>query len=174
MPAITVEFEFTQSSLPVQLTKAECQRIAARVLEGAENALPLLECSEQTVFVCFTNNGEIRQVNLEQRDIDSATDVLSFPMLDHKDGVGKIDPLDLDPERGTVFLGDILISLDKVKEQAAEYGHSQERELAFLICHGYLHLRGFDHIEEADAEKMNAAAETILTELGYTRENKGV
>lgn len=174
MSAVTAEFEFTQNNLPVRLTKAACQEIAARVLKGAESALPLLESPEQTVFVCFTNNEEIRQVNLEQRDIDRATDVLSFPMLDHKDGVGKIDPLDLDPERGTVFLGDILISLDKVKEQAAEYGHSQERELAFLVCHGYLHLRGFDHIEEADAEKMNAAAEKILTALGYTRENKGV
>ena len=174
MSDITVEFEFTQSALPVRITEAECREIVTRVLRGAKDALPPLSEVNQTVFVCFTDDEEIRRINLEQREIDRATDVLSFPMLDHKDGVGKIDPLDLDPESGTVVLGDILISLNRVTEQAAEYGHSQERELAFLACHGYLHLRGFDHIEEADAEQMNAVTEKILTELGYAREDKGV
>ena len=174
MSDITVEFEFTQKELPVRLSESDCREIATRVLEGAAAALPALSDAPQSVFLCFTDNEEIRRINRKQREIDRATDVLSFPMLEQKDGIGKVDPLDIDPEQGTVFLGDLLVSLDKVREQAEEYGHPQERELAFLICHGYLHLRGFDHIEAEDEKNMQQAAEKILTTLGYTRESKGV
>lgn len=183
MSDVTIEFEnlqnFQQTGLPFGLTESACREIITRVLNGAAACLPPLSNEvqkdiPQSVFVCLTGDEEIRQVNLAQRGIDRATDVLSFPMLEHKDGMGEIDPLDIDPELGTVLLGDILISVEKIKEQAEEYGHSQERELAFLVCHGYLHLRGFDHIQEEDAARMNATAEKILTKLGYTRESKGV
>lgn len=103
------------------------------------------------VSILITNNAEVQGLNAEYRDIDAPTDVLSFPMDDE-------------------YLGDIVISMDKVLEQAEEYGHSPQRELAFLTVHGMLHLLGYDHMEEEDQVRMRAREEEILNELGILRE----
>lgn len=105
----------------------------------------------EEVSILITNNAEIQGLNAEYRDIDAPTDVLSFPLDDE-------------------YLGDIVISLDKVLEQAEEYGHSPERELAFLTVHGMLHLLGYDHIEEEDRLRMRAREDELLNELGIFRE----
>ncbi len=121
------------------------------------------------ISVSFTSNEEIRVLNAEQREIDRATDVLSFPFMQLVEGDGDIDEMDLDPENAAIMLGDIVISVEKAKEQAEEYGHSTEREIAFLVCHGFLHLMGFDHMEPAEEKRMMAKADKILEGLGYTR-----
>ena len=121
------------------------------------------------VSVSFVSDEEIRELNAEQRDIDKATDVLSFPFMQLHEGDGDIDEMDLNPDTAAIMLGDIVISVEKAKEQAEEYGHGTDREVAFLACHGFLHLMGFDHMEKDEEQRMFAKADEILTELGFTR-----
>lgn len=117
------------------------------------------------VYVTLTNNETIRKVNAEQRNIDMATDVLSFPMFDRS------EIPDLKKEDKTEdILGDIIVSIEKVKEQAEEYGHSFERELAYLVTHGMLHLLGYDHIIDEEKAVMRKREEEILGILNITRE----
>ena len=107
------------------------------------------------VSVTFTDNESIRELNREYRDIDRATDVLSFPM---------------DDEGDNSVLGDIVISLERAKEQAEEYGHSLSREISFLTVHSVLHLLGYDHeTGEEDEKEMFAKQEDILNKLGQLR-----
>lgn len=121
----------------------------------------------------ITDNEEIRQINREHRNIDRETDVLSFPMLEFKDGYFKgqieLDVDDLNPDTGEVVLGDIVISIEKATAQAEDYGHSLERELAFLTVHSILHLLGHDHEVEADRVIMRRREDEILNELGLYR-----
>ncbi len=125
------------------------------------------------VSVTLTDNPGIRQVNFDFRGIDSTTDVLSFPMLDLQPGdeVLEIDDFldDADPDTGAVILGDILISLEKAREQAKEYGHSFDRELGFLVVHGMLHLLGYDHMTEQDRGIMRTREEAVLEALNLMR-----
>lgn len=128
---------------------------------------------EAEVEVVLTGNEEIHRVNKEFRDIDRATDVLSFPMVEYAEP-GKFEQLEeqddcFHPETGELLLGDIMISVDKVYEQAREYGHSEKRELAFLIAHSMLHLFGYDHMEDLERERMEQKQEAILSNLGITR-----
>ena len=117
------------------------------------------------VYVTLTNNETIRKVNAEQRNIDRATDVLSFPIFDRS------EIPDLKKEDKTEdILGDIIVSIEKVKEQAEEYGHSFERELAYLVTHGMLHLLGYDHIIDEEKAVMRKRDEEILEILNITRE----
>lgn len=130
---------------------------------------------EVQVYVMLTDNKEIHQVNLEQRKIDRPTDVLSFPMAEYTQpadfsDIEEREPDAFHPLTGELMLGDILISMDKVKEQAREYGHSEKRELAFLVAHSMLHLMGYDHMEEAERLLMEKKQEEILTLCGYIRE----
>ncbi len=163
---IEIAEDFQNPEGQYDFTSQGCRQLIEKVLTAGENGLPVLPgAPEQEVFVCITNDRAIRTVNKDYRNIDKATDVLSFPMLEHKDGMGEVDPLDLDPETGRLLLGDIIISAEHVTAQAEEYGHSVERELAFLVCHGFLHLRGFDHMEPADERKMMDTAEVILKEV---------
>ena len=119
------------------------------IKDVAEGVLEFEEIDEKCeVNVMFADNEQIRGINREQRDIDRATDVLSFPFLDAKNG--DITVSDEDFYEGYLSLGDIVISLERAKEQAEEYGHSFEREVGFLTCHSMLHLLGYDHIDEAD------------------------
>lgn len=129
---------------------------------------------EAEVSVVLTDDGGIREINREFRGIDSPTDVLSFPMGDFA------EPADFErleensedyfnPETGELLLGDIVISVDKVTEQAEKYGHSERRELAFLVAHSMLHLCGYDHMEEDERKIMEAKQEEILTQEGYVR-----
>ena len=118
------------------------------------------------VYVTLTNNEQIHKVNLEQRKVDRPTDVLSFPMFE-RDEIPYLKEED-DGERD--ILGDIIVSIEKVREQAEEYGHSFERELAYLVTHGMLHLLGYDHMIEEEKVVMRKREEEILGVLNITRE----
>lgn len=130
---------------------------------------------ETQVNVVLTDNAGIREMNRTSRGIDRETDVLSFPNVDFQtSGVFDIDEdreADyFDPDTGELMLGDILISVDRVMEQAENYGHSLRREFAFLVAHSMLHLCGYDHMESAEAEVMEKKQEEILSGLGITRD----
>ena len=119
-------------------------------------------------------NEEIHEANKEFRGIDRPTDVLSFPMVDYDfpsdfSYVEENQESYINPETDELLLGDIMISVDKVYEQADEYGHSRKREFAFLIAHSMLHLLGYDHIDEAERKVMEVKQEAILDALGITR-----
>ena len=128
---------------------------------------------ECTVEILLTDDEAIHEINAEQRGIDRSTDVLSFPLVDYdepSDFEGFDDRYELfDPESGELCLGDIVISIDHVYAQAEEYGHSVERELAFLCAHSMLHLMGHDHMEDAERLVMESKQREILDELGYRR-----
>ncbi len=114
------------------------------------------------ISVTFTDNEKIHKLNFEYRNVDRPTDVLSFPMYD-----GKIEVVNC----GTVWLGDIVISLEKAKTQAEEYNHSFERELAFLTVHSMLHLLGYDHENSKEDEaEMFERQEAILLSAGIKKE----
>ena len=123
----------------------------------------------------ITDNEGIRQYNKEYRNIDRATDVLSFPMITYEKeadfSVVEDKEADyFDPESGELVLGDIIISAEKIKEQAEKFGHSEKREYAFLVAHSLLHLCGYDHMEEQEAKVMEAKQKEALNKLGITRE----
>lgn len=145
------------------------------VEQVAEAVLDAEECPYETqVNVLLTDNEGIHEFNREHRGIDRETDVLSFPNVDFEtEGDFDIDEEReadyFDPDTGELILGDIIISVDKVKEQAESYGHSTKREFAFLVAHSMLHLCGYDHMEEEEAKVMEAKQEEILTALGITR-----
>lgn len=124
------------------------------------------------IAVHTTDNNGIKELNLEYRSIGRETDVLSFPMLDLVPGEQlELSPGNTDPETGLIQLGDIVISLEMAKLQAAEYSHSVERELGFLVVHSVLHLLGYDHETDVESErKMRAREERILSDLGLKRE----
>lgn len=129
---------------------------------------------EAEINLTLTDNEGIHIINKEYRDIDRATDVLSFPMLSYETP-GNFSFLleenddDFNPDTGEAILGDIIISVDKVREQAKEYGHSELREFAFLITHSMLHLFGYDHMEPEEAKVMEDRQRQILEELSITR-----
>ena len=124
------------------------------------------------VDVLITNDETIHRINQEMRQVDRATDVLSFPEFDLTPGQLPDPQTDADPGTGLVPLGDMVISLEHVKAQACEYGHSQRRELAYLVVHSVLHLLGYDHLDEGPQKaQMRAREEAILKELGITRED---
>lgn len=141
-----------------------------------EAALDYEKCPyEAQVYVLLTDNEEIHEINKEHRQIDRPTDVLSFPMADYPvpgdfSDIEERDPDAFHPETGELILGDIIISMDKVKEQAKAYGHSNTRELAFLVAHSMLHLMGYDHMVDEERKVMEAKQEEILKNCGYIRE----
>ena len=125
------------------------------------------------VEVVLTDNAGIHEINLQQRNIDRPTDVLSFPMAEYEtpadfDGLEAQEDV-FDPDSGEYMMGDIMISVDKVKEQADLYGHSEKRELGFLVAHSMLHLMGYDHMEDAERLVMEKRQEEILNSIGLTR-----
>ena len=122
------------------------------------------------VDVLITNDENIHQVNLDMRGVDRPTDVLSFPEFDLTPGQLP-EAEDADPGTGLVPLGDMVISWEHVTAQAKEYGHSNRRELAYLVVHSVLHLLGYDHLDEGPQKRqMRTREEAILAELGITRE----
>ncbi len=121
------------------------------------------------VDVCVTGDARIREVNLEQRGVDRPTDVLSFPMFSLEPGQLP-GPEDADPATGLIPLGDMMLSMERVQAQAKEYGHSNRRELAYLVVHSVLHLLGYDHLDEGpEKARMRAREEAIMAELGLER-----
>ena len=141
-----------------------------------EQALDYLECPyEVQVNLTLTDNEGIHVINREYRQIDRPTDVLSFPLIDYEEPnvfpenieVAAEDYFDLDT--GELMLGDIIISIEKCKEQAQEYGHSVLREYSFLIVHSILHLFGYDHMEDDEREIMEQKQREILDAAGIIR-----
>lgn len=145
------------------------------------SVIELAVASEKCPYACevnltLTDNDGIRRLNQEFRELDVPTDVLSFPMVDYE-RPGDFSHLDtpdarnmyFNLESGELLLGDIVISLERAEEQAKEYGHSLERELAFLTAHSMLHLMGYDHMEDKEREVMEQKQEQILQNLGITR-----
>ena len=124
------------------------------------------------VSISFVNSDEIKRLNKKFRNIDSKTDVLSFPNLQLTPGVkiSKKDySLDIDPKTKNLVLGDIVICEEVAKNNAEEYGHSYERELCYLIIHGFLHLLGYDHIKDDDKIIMRAYEEAVLRKYNIAR-----
>ncbi len=132
---------------------------------------------ECEVNITFTDNIGICRLNRDFRKIDNPTDVLSFPMADYNPPAN-FSILDSDeataqyfnPESGELLLGDIVISIERAKKQANEYGHSLKREICFLTAHSMLHLMGYDHITDRDREAMESKQDEILNALGITRD----
>ena len=120
-----------------------------------------LEEDEMSILLC--NNAKIHELNKEYRGIDRATDVLSFALNEGDDYEGSKEEHHL--------LGDMIISLERTREQAIEYGHSFERELAYLTTHSCLHILGYDHMNDEDKKEMRTEEEFILGNLGYVRED---
>ncbi len=147
----------------------------ALIRSVVSEALDYVGCPYETaVNVLLTDNEAIREMNREYRQIDRPTDVLSFPMIAYEEPADfsrlEEDPeAYFDPDTGELLFGDIVISLEKMRAQAAEYGHSEQRELAFLVAHSMLHLSGYDHIEDGEREIMEAKQEEILQKLHLTR-----
>lgn len=117
------------------------------------------------VSVTFTDNESIRVINRDYRGKDQPTDVISFSMEEEGE-----EEIAIVGATGSRMLGDIIISVERTKSQAEEYGHSFERELGFLAVHGFLHLLGYDHMNEQDEKAMFAKQEEILASLGVTRD----
>lgn len=130
---------------------------------------------EVEVNVLLTDNESIHETNREYRGVDAPTDVLSFPMIDYETPADfeflENSPVEdyFDPDTGELLLGDIVISVEKVMEQAEKYGHSVKRELAFLVAHSMLHLFGYDHMEPDEAKVMEDKQNQILLNIGITR-----
>ena len=148
-----------------ELVKLVCEAVLAKE-----------DCPYETqINVVLTDNEGIREINREYRSLDKETDVLSFPNLDFEEP-GNFDIEEdseadyFDPDSGELILGDIMISVDKVFEQAKWYGHSVKREFAFLVAHSMLHLCGYDHMEEEERALMERRQDEILTGLGITRD----
>lgn len=151
----------------------DLEDVIGRVMEQvlADEACPY----EAQVNVLLTDNAGIRIYNKDYRGIDRPTDVLSFPNIDYS------SPSDFshleeasadyfDPDSGDLLMGDIIISADKVREQAKEYGHSEMREFAFLLAHSFFHLCGYDHMTPQEASVMEKKQEDTLQKLGITRD----
>ena len=124
--------------------------------------------SKLCLTVTLTNPENIRKINKEYRKIDKETDVLSFPMFEKQELDEMIAKKQFEHED---VLGDIIISIARVEEQAKEYGHSFERELSYMVVHGFYHVMGYDHIKEEDKVLMRPKEENILNKLNITRED---
>jgi probable rRNA maturation factor len=164
---MTIDIEY-ETDIQLDLPYEE---IIRRVVE---EALDYEDCPyEACVSIILTDNEAIHQVNLETREIDRPTDVLSFPMNEYP-APGDFseleeDPDSFDPDTGELLLGDMMISVEKVQEQAAAYGHSETRELAFLVAHSMLHLMGYDHEEDEERLDMERRQREILERLNILR-----
>ena len=161
-----IDTEVAPSWLSLMQTAADC----ALLTEGVTR-----ECA---VSIRLCDDDAIHEINREYRDVDRATDVLSFPTVNYPAGMtaGQADKYlrrELDDELNACMLGDLILSVPHVLAQAEEYGHSPERECAYLLVHGLCHLMGYDHIEEDDKQKMRAMEEKILAAIGQTREGEG-
>lgn len=137
---------------------------SVEIIMGNENFT-----DEYSIDVMIVDNEKIREINLQHRNIDKPTDVLSFPIVNMYDGEIKSSLGDIDEDDGAIILGDIVISIEKAVEQALEYGHSLEREMIFLLTHGVYHLLGYDHDNEEREKKMLEKQNTVLNKMGLKR-----
>ena len=144
----------------------EYEKTISKVLEECFKVENLPE-DKLLVSITLTNPENIRKLNKEYRNIDKSTDVLSFPMFERDEIQNMIKKQEFEHED---MLGDLVISVEKVKEQAEEYGHSFERELSYMLVHGFYHLMGYDHIKEEDKKEMRPKEEKILSDLKISRD----
>ncbi len=145
------------------------EELIARVVDTAlEEEGVAVPCE---VDVLFTDDEGIHQINLEQRGVDGPTDVLSFPMFEWTPGEPPVEETaELDPATGLLPLGDMVLNLDRARAQAEEFGHSVDREFAYLTVHSILHLLGYDHMDDGPMQRqMRSREEAILGRLGITR-----
>lgn len=161
-----IDTEVDPGLLSLMQTAADC----ALYMEGVKRscAVSVRLCDDEAIHV----------INRDYRGVDRATDVLSFPMVNYPSGVtaGQADKLlrqALDDELNACMLGDLIISVPHALAQAEEYGHSPQREAAYLLVHGICHLMGYDHIEEDDRRRMRAMEEKILSAIGMERDGQG-
>ena len=139
--------------------------IAEKVINECFKTEDLIN-SHLYISITFTTPEKIKELNYKYRNINKETDVLSFPMFEKKELDLKIQNMDF---KNVDILGDMVISIPRVKEQALEYGHSFERELAYMIVHSFYHLIGYDHINEDDKTIMRTKEEAVLNKLNITR-----
>ena len=143
--------------------QAVTQEILDTMMQAAEYCLDAeqIDTERSEISVTFVSLEEIHELNREYRQVDSPTDVLSFPQFDDLDEL---------PEEGEIMLGDVVICSDRAKEQAEEFGHSFEREIIYLFVHSVLHLLGYDHMEEDEKRIMRRRAEEVMERIGLKRE----
>lgn len=155
---MSIELIFDNEQELFENTAPYEQLIEAAVLKSLE-----MEgvATDLEISVLLVDNAGIREINREHRQLDRPTDVLSFPQFNGKEELAGVPH---------AALGDIVISLEKAREQAEEYGHSMEREVGFLTVHSVLHLLGYDHDTEERTAEMQDREKTILTAMGLTRE----
>lgn len=161
----------------------EIERRIDAAPEGAEELMQLVAeaaCRAEGVekvfaFVRLVDDAEIHELNRRTRGVDRPTDVLSYPSINYKGGTARDNPdrlrREYDPEAGASFLGDFVISIDRARAQAREYGHSLNRELGYLTAHAMLHLMGYDHMTDEDKPRMRAMEEKIMQTVGLRRED---
>ena len=147
---------------------------AALASQVADKVLEMEKCPyDGQVNLVLTDNEEIKRVNTEFRNIQAPTDVLSFPMIPFETpadySVVEEDESYFDLDSDELLLGDIMISIERAKEQAAEYGHTYDRELGFLALHGFLHINGYDHMTPEDEKEMFGLQKEILDAYGLKR-----
>jgi probable rRNA maturation factor len=157
---VRLEIDFIDETSKIE---ASAQQLVENVLQFAADKEKIEEGTE--LSITFVDNARIQEINREYRNKDAATDVISFAMEEM--GEDEIQIIGEDIPR---VLGDIIISIERTKEQAHEYGHSFERELGFLALHGFLHLLGYDHMTESDEKVMFTKQKEILDEYGLSRE----
>ncbi len=165
-----LQWEISTEVLPGWLSLMQAAADCALYMEGIQR-----RC---TAHVQICDDETIHALNRTYRQVDRATDVLSFPTVNYPAGItaGQADRLlrqELDDEVDAADLGTVILSVPHILAQAEEYGHSPEREAAYLLVHGLCHLMGYDHIEEADRRRMRAMEEKILTNVGMTRDGEG-
>lgn len=157
----------------------ENEQTAAPIDEGIFRLLEkvAIACLEAEHFrigceinIVLSDDISIRRINREFRNIDRPTDVLSFPLVNMEKGEMLSTEGDYDLDEGLLLLGDLVISIETAQSQALQYGHSLERELAFLTSHGVFHLLGYDHMEKDEETVMMSKQEAVLTGLGLTRQ----
>ena len=144
--------------------QAVTQEILDTMMQAAEYCLDAeqIDTERSEISVTFVSLEEIHELNREYRQVDSPTDVLSFPQFDDLDDL---------PEEGEIMLGDVVICSDRAKEQAEEFGHSFEREIIYLFVHSVLHLLGYDHMDEDEKRIMRRREEEVMERIGLKRED---
>ena len=145
--------------------KKEYEELIEKVLKKCFE-IENIEDKNFYMSIILTTPAEIRKLNKEYRNIDRETDVLSFPMYEKEE----LETVKKQKQEWKDTLGDIVISIERVEEQAKEYGHSFEREFAYMIVHGFYHLMGYDHIKEEDKIIMREKEEKVLSKLGIRRD----
>lgn len=150
---------------------AEESEIAEKVVGEVLRVKGIL-AKDVDIDITVVDDETIRELNRDNRGIDKATDVLTFPNVDivMPFDIGDYDEYELNPETGALNLGEIIIARGVMVANAAEYGHSVARECAFLVTHGMLHLLGYDHIDDKERAEMRQNEEQILNNLGFTRD----